>query len=367
MFILFRFLQEIWIERFSPFWFISCMGTGISATLLRRFPFPAEWLVRCSYIFFAIVCLLFIILQIVSVIQFVQSSWHHHGRKHYYWQTFKNMDNSVFWGTYAMGLQTIINNLFEIAVSEAEVSTANRTRLIYTVYILWWYNVSVSMAIAWGITFIIWKGHYIREIGPNDDSPEIKMMRENLQTMLLLPIVTLVVACSGSGIFIMSDLFTKTFGRNIQLMTLVVTMLLWLHVMAFVAIIFGIYAWNLYVNKLPEANKVFSLFLCLGPMGQGAFGILWLTEDIRKYINLYYPVNRITDLEAYITKISVIWSFKIIGLILALTMLAAGFFFTLLCIMSILSYSKSHPHLFKYQKASLVGHVLSFRDYGDRS
>lgn len=327
------------------------MGTGISSLLLRSFPFHAEWLVRISYIYFALVCMLFITLQVVSVAQLVQSSLNHGLRKHYYYNTFKNMDNNVFWGTYAMGLQTIINYLFEIATSSSVVNTASATRLMYVVYILWWYDLTSSMFIAWGITFSIWKGHYITEFHPHD-SKATKMMRENLQTVLLLPVITLVVASSGSSIFASTDLFIQTFGRNIQLMTLTVTFIVWLHAIGFVAIILSIYAWNLYVNKLPQVNKVFSVFLCLGPMGQGAFGILLLTDDIFKYILKYYPIDSNSDPKDYVVTLSVAWFFRIFGLIASLTLLAAGFFFTLLCVFTILSFSREHKKaVFTYQKA----------------
>lgn len=354
MSLLLRFIQEEWIEQFSPFWFITCMGTGISASILHSFPYPARWLVRCSYIFFAIVSILFIFLQVIAVVQFILYSQHSHKRKNYYWNTFKNIDNNVFWGTYAMGLQTILSYIFMIATSDEVVNTKHAKPLMYVVYILWWYDIAISLVIAWGITFIIWKdyNHYFGETPDIEmvDSPENKAMKEDLQTFLLLPVITLVVACSASGTFIMSDLFTRTFNRNIQLVTLIITFLIWLHAIVFVAIILGIYVWNLYVNKLPEAKKIFSLFLCLGPLGQGAYGIVWLTTDVKLYIDLYYPVDPNIDLNGYIAKVAIGWSFQIFGLIFSMLLLATGFFFTFLCVIGILTYSRSHTKIYRYQK-----------------
>lgn len=348
-----QYYQKCWIDGFTPFWFIMCMGTGISANILYKFPYKGQWMIRCSYIFFAIACILFISLQLISWIQFLQNAFSGPKRKLYYWRCFRNMNNNVFWGTYAMGLQTIINYIFVIATSNSVKDTEHAKRLMHMVFVLWWYDISISFIIAWGITFIIWKdhNHYFEETEDYESVPEIKTMRENLQTVLLLPVITLVVACSCSGIFAMSDLFTQCYNRNVQLLTLTITFLAWLHVIVLVAFIMVIYVWNLYVNKLPQENKVFSLFLCLGPMGQGAFGILWLTKDVKIYIDMYYKIDPNVDLNGYIAKVAVGCCFQIFGLLASLTLLGTGFFFTFLAILRIITCFKGKTELYKYQKA----------------
>ncbi|CCD25084.1 Ssu1p NDAI_0E02670 [Naumovozyma dairenensis CBS 421] len=363
-----KYLPEF-INHFEPFFFVMVMGTGISSDLLHSFPYPACWLKICSYIMFAIACIIFVILQIFAILHlFIYSS--ENGFQAYFNHYFRNLNHNVFWGTYPMGLVTLINYISMIAIKEA-AGTVHAKRLMYLVYIMWWYDVLISLLSAWGISFIIWQDYNYTEnknknkdcrSNSNQENLEItrsflsrKTAHSQLKSILLLAVIPIVVVASSSGIFTMTDLFSIHFNRNIQLLTLFVTALLWLHAIIFVFILISIYFWNLYVNKIPAMSQVFTLFLVLGPLGQGSFGILLLTENVRKYVQRYYQTNTGTaiSLEQQILTLSIPWSFKVMGLVLALGLLAMGYFFSFISFISIISYSQKReidPETGKYKR-----------------
>ncbi|CCC71183.1 hypothetical protein NCAS_0G02960 [Naumovozyma castellii] len=324
------------IRHFEPYLFVMVMGTGISADILYSFPYPAQWLKICSYIMFAIASLLFIFLQIFCIIHLI---WYIKKKsfKEYYDFYFRNMSHNVFWGTYPMGIITLLNYLHNLAENELS-HTAHSRRIMIFVYAIWWYDLFISLLIAWGITFLIWQSYYSKNDNDNTEDLLLTTASTNLKSVLILAVVPLVVAASSAGLFTMKDLFARTFNRNIQLLTLVITALLWLHALIFVFILITIYFWSLYVNKLPAMSQVFTLFLVLGPLGQGSFGILLLTDNIKVYVEKYYPQPTGQNLQQAILLTAIPWSFKIIGLSLALALQSMGYFFTIICFVSICSY-----------------------------
>lgn len=329
---------------FHPFLFVMVMGTGISADLLFEFPYEARWLKICSYPMFATAVLLFLYLQLMGIVHFIfyvtDKSF-----EEYVGQFIRNVTISTGWGTYPMGLSTIINYLYLLAEHRIE-SKIKAKRVMRLVYVLWWYDLALALLCAWGISFLVWQRHFMGPLGKHRSHQE-KVMSEHLNSTLLLIIIPLVVNSSSSGLFTMTDLFSETFNRNIQLLTLVITVLVWLQAQGFVAILFVINFWNFYVNKLPAMMQAFTTFLFLGPMGQGAYGINLLIEDIRLYVEKYYNGNNgnvnnnNSDLQRQILLLAVPWSFKIIALMLAFLLLSFGYFFTVIGFTSLSSHWKS--------------------------
>lgn len=333
---------------FHPFLFVMVMGSGISADLLFEFPYDARWLKICSYPMFAIAVLLFLYFQAMGIVHFIfyvkDKSF-----SEYLDQFLRNVTISTGWGTYPMGLSTIINYLYLLAEQRIE-SRVKAKHVMRLVYVLWWYDLALALLSAWGISFLVWQKHFKGPLGKHRTHRE-KVMYEHLNSTLLLIVIPLVVNSSSSGLFTMTDLFTTTFNRNIQLLTLAITVMVWLQAQGFVAILFVINFWNFYVNKLPAMRQAFTIFLFLGPMGQGAYGINLLTEDIRLYVVRYYNGNHdnitdtYSDLQRQILLLAVPWSFKIIGLLLGLLLLSFGYFFTVVGFTSLSSHWKSSTEL----------------------
>lgn len=334
-------MKKCWLERladhFDPFLFVTVMATGISSNLLHDFVYEARWLRYCSYPMFALACLLFIYLQLLQLLHmflFVRRT----SFKSYFNEYFTNMSHCVFWGTYPMGLITILNFIVALASDEVKNPKIGR-RMMMLVYVLWWYDIIISLLCAWGISFLIWRSFHSSADASDYRTPNERISMENLKCVLVLLIVPMFVATSSSGHFVMTDLFATLFDRDIQLMVLIVTALIWLHAVIFVLIVITIIFWGLYVNKLPPMRQIFTLFLLLGPMGQASYGILLLTEDIRQYVLAYYPRSTsVTDYD--ILLLTIPWCFKIIGLLLALALLAMGYFFTFIGVAGVAASSR---------------------------
>lgn len=331
-------MTGFWPERianhFDPFLFVMVMATGISANILHNFPYEARWLRYCSYPMFGLASLLFICLQLLQALHMIlyirRKSF-----KNYFDEYFRSTTHNVFWGTYPMGLITILNYIVALTNNEVKSLKIGR-RLMMLVYVLWWYDVIVCLLCAWGISFLIWQRFNTSINGSDYRSLNEKVSRENLNCVLVLLIVPMFVASSSSSNFVMTDLFAALFDRNIQLMVLTITALIWLHALIFILIVITIVFWSLYVNKIPPMRQIFTMFLLLGPMGQASYGILLLTEDVRKYVAEYYPVPTTVSDET-ILLLAIPWCFKIVGLLLALALLAMGYFFTVIGFLSLLS------------------------------
>lgn len=324
-------------RNFEPFMFVMVMASGISSNLLYSFPFEGHWLRVCSYIMFGVACLIFIVLQVymfVHAYAVIKAS----SFGHYFTRYYANAQHGPFWGAYPMGLATIINYLAFLAQDEAK-GTGNAKRLIVLAYALWWFDVLLSLLTAWGISFLIWQKYDLanKDLGCYASSGQ-KFAAESLKSILVLAVVPLVVASATVGKFTMTEIFRTYFHRRIQLMNIVLTVLILFHALVFVFIIITIYFWSLYVNKIPPMTQVFSMFLILGPLGQGSYSGLLIGENIQQYVQLYYPVGQNGNDEMLIKVVP--WFFKIFFLLLALTLISVGYFFTIICFTSILSYWK---------------------------
>ncbi|QLG74942.1 hypothetical protein HG535_0H02690 [Zygotorulaspora mrakii] len=329
-----EWLNEL-AHTFDPFYYVMVMGTGISPNLLFSFPYEGKWLQRCSYPMFAVACLIFLythLLQLINMYVYLRTQ----SFKKYLDDSFRDLRQNVFWGAYPMGFATIINYIVGLAINKVKNPAVAR-RLMRLIYVFWWYDVFVSLLCAWGISFLIFQKHYYPDFTCDEKGLRRKMVNENLNSTLILLVVPLVVAVSSGGVFTMTDLFSATFNRNIQLMTMVVTALMWLHAVIFVFILIVIYLWNLYVNKIPTMAKVFTMFLLLGPMGQASFGVMLICDNVKLYTEKYYQVSELTT-DYGILAISVPWCFKIFGLLSALALLSMGYFFTVLGLMALSSY-----------------------------
>ncbi|KAJ3578073.1 hypothetical protein NPX13_g2493 [Xylaria arbuscula] len=94
---------------FTPSWFSVNMGTGITSILLHNFPYNASWLYWISVVIFALNVLLFSVFSVISVLRYIlfPGLWT---------ATIKNPVQSLFLGTFPIGLATIINMVIFVCV-----------------------------------------------------------------------------------------------------------------------------------------------------------------------------------------------------------------------------------------------------------
>jgi tellurite resistance protein TehA-like permease len=85
------------------------MGTGIVSILLHNLPFNGDWLYWISVIIFCLNIVLFITFFLISVVRYTvyPEIW---------WAMIRHPTQSLFIGTFPMGLATIVNMIVFVCV-----------------------------------------------------------------------------------------------------------------------------------------------------------------------------------------------------------------------------------------------------------
>jgi len=137
--------------------------------------------------------------------------------------------------------------------------------LIYTAWVLWWVDVWLSLATCISMPFIVMHRHR-----PN---------LENITAALLLPIVPSIVASASGGII--AEVLPST---DHAIMTLITSYILWGIGEFFTGCVLALYFHRLTVHSIPPKEVVVSVFLPIGPLGQGGFGIQELGKVAAKVL-----------------------------------------------------------------------------------
>lgn len=258
------FRERIWLvvdrrllQGFTPVYFVSIMGTGITSVALYDYPYPALWLKVCGCIMWAIAIFFFLsttVLFVVSLIYY-PSHW---SRVH------RDPDVAPFMGCYAMGYTTLINFLYGLV--------GTRHNWIIALWVLWWISVALSVYTAC-ITF------YMAFLAKKNGAKN-KLSPSRLNMTILMPVVTLTVAASSGGKI--TPLLTRI-GHKI--VTLVVSYIMWLVAVCLAFVIIAVNFWKLFVHKVPDTKLMFTTFLPVGLLGQAAYGILLFGDNIYQLLS----------------------------------------------------------------------------------
>lgn len=121
------------VRNFTPSWFAVTMGTGITSILLHNLPYNARWLQYISYVLFALNVLLFVLFTGISVLRYslYPRIWTAMTR---------HPTQSLFIGTFPMGLATIVNMVVFVCVPAWGGET---WKLAWG---LWWIDAVIAMA-----------------------------------------------------------------------------------------------------------------------------------------------------------------------------------------------------------------------------
>lgn len=100
---------EICTDTFQLRWFSVIMGTGIVSILLHNLPYNGVWLYWISVIIFVLNVCLFCIFLFISILRYTiyPEIW---------WAMIRHPAQSLFIGTFPMGLATIINMFVFVCV-----------------------------------------------------------------------------------------------------------------------------------------------------------------------------------------------------------------------------------------------------------
>ncbi|SCU87948.1 LAMI_0D08152g1_1 [Lachancea mirantina] len=326
---MFRYLRLVGTSLtadFVPYWFVGPVGMSISSVILFAFPYESEWLRICSYVAFCITALSFISVVVLAICNCWQVCRRHSG-KAYFDKYFRNDGVGAFWAFSQMAWGTLVSFVGHVCV------TYGPPGCMIFVYVLWWIDIVLSLLVAWGLIFLVWSDHYG---GDSELQLHRDFMRKKIQPVLILPVVPCLVATSAGGVFMMSGPFVEIFDRRGQLLTLFVSLLVWLHAICLVFLITGSCVWSFYVNKFPRKNSAFTMFLLVGPMGQGSFGVQLLAQNFGTFITRTPMTARGGSATEEVLRIAVKTSIAVNGAITGLFLIDAGFFFTAMSVAAVL-------------------------------
>ncbi|OJD30796.1 sulfite transporter ssu1 [Diplodia corticola] len=241
------------VRNFTPSWFSVNMGTGIVSILLHNLPYNAVWLYWISVALFILNVLLFTTFLAITTLRYVL-----------YPRIWSAMINhpvqSLFLGTFPMALATIINMIVFVCVP------IWGHRAVHVAWSLWWLDAALSLATCTSLPFATMTLH------------ARTTSLASMTAAWLLPVVATIVAAASGGIV------AEVLGPNrpdLAATTLVASYVLWGAGVPLACVVLAMYFHRLALEKLPPADAIVSVFLPLGPLGQGGFGIMQLGRVAR--------------------------------------------------------------------------------------
>ncbi|KAK0120415.1 hypothetical protein ONS96_010631 [Cadophora gregata f. sp. sojae] len=215
------------VRNFTPSWFSVNMGTGIVSILLHNLPYNGRWLYWISVVIFCLNVALFTTFLCISIVGYTlyPAIWR---------AMIRHPAQSLFLGTFPMGFATIVNMVVFVCVP------AWGYRAAQLAWALWWID-AMSLHTA-----------------------ELKSMTATW----LLPIVAPIVAAATGAI--VADVLPNP---QHALITVIVSYILWGTGVPLAMAVLVVYFQRLTIHKLPPREVIVSVFLPLGPLGQGGFGI----------------------------------------------------------------------------------------------
>ncbi|EED13231.1 MFS transporter, putative [Talaromyces stipitatus ATCC 10500] len=232
------------IRNFTPSWFSVNMGTGIASILLNTLPYNGKWLYYLSIIIFALNVLLFGIFCIMTAMRYILYP-------RIFTAMIRHPIQSMFLGTFPMGFATIINMFVLVCVPAWGDWTKNFA------WGIWIFDAIVSVVVALSLPALLMM--HMKEL-------DLSAMT----AVWLLPIVSPIVAAASGAV--VADVLVD-YNPQHALWTVIVSYALWGIGVPMAFMVTTIYLQRLTLHKLPPKAVIVSVFLPLGPLGQGGYGI----------------------------------------------------------------------------------------------
>ncbi|PCH00005.1 C4-dicarboxylate transporter/malic acid transport protein [Penicillium occitanis (nom. inval.)] len=287
------------IRNFTPSWFSVNMGTGIASILLNTLPYNGAWLYYLSIIVFALNVLLFSLFCILTALRYLLYP-------KIFTAMIRHPVQSMFLGTFPMGFATIINMFVLVCVPAWGGEWTRRFA-----WGLWIFDAIVSVVVALTLPALLM----------------MHMQKLDLSSMTavwLLPIVSPIVAAASGAV--VADVLVDIDPQH-ALWTVVVSYVLWGIGVPMAMMITTIYLQRLTLHKLPPKAVIVSVFLPLGPLGQGGYAIqklgLLMPTLLSKTHNHSLPASAgdIFSALGFLTAL-ILWGFGLSWLFFALTSIA---------------------------------------------
>ena len=277
------------VLNFTPSWFSVIMGTGITSILLHNLPYNGPWLFWISVVIFCLNICLFIIFTGISILRYTLF-------RGLFSAMLRHPVQSLFCGTFPMGLATIINMIVFVCVPYwgQWVTTL--------AWVLWWVDSVIAIATCVYLPFLVIHVH--------------KSQLSTMTAVWLLPIVSTIVASATGGV--VAEVLPNP---QHQLWTLIISYILWGTGFPLAMVVLVMYFHRLTIHHLPPREVIVSVFLPLGPIGQGTFALEQLGKVAIKVFpathtlhpdagNVCYIVGHVVGL--------IIWGYGLVWLFFAL-------------------------------------------------
>lgn len=241
------------VLHFTPSWFSVTMGTGVIATLLNLLPWPSihaglrypalVWLIADIFLF-----LLFTAAFVARYVVFPEVLP----------LTIKHPQKSMFLGTVPMGLTVIVSGICQLGTVEFGLGAGPALAASG----LWWLATALSLLTAIGVPYVVttWQSHSF----------------SSTTAALLLPIVPPITA-AATGSVIAQALANEGYATYAFTIMIVSYMVLGVG-LPLAMLILVLYFQRLLLFKQPPREVIISVFLPLGPCGQGGEALLHLGQ-----------------------------------------------------------------------------------------
>ncbi|KAG9241012.1 C4-dicarboxylate transporter/malic acid transport protein-like protein [Calycina marina] len=229
------------VRNFTPSWFSVNMGTGVVSILLHNLLYNGKWLYWISVVIFCLNVVLFVLFFCISILRYTlyPAIWN---------AMIRHPTQSLFLGTFPMGLATIVNMVVFVCVP------AWGYRAVQLAWALWWIDAVIALSVCLYLPFVIMYFH----------TTDLK----TVTAAWLLPIVAPIVAAATGGI--VADVLPNP---QHALITVIVSYVLWGTGVPLAMAVLVVYFQRLTIYKLPPREVIVSVFLPIGPLGQGGFAI----------------------------------------------------------------------------------------------
>lgn len=282
------------------------MGTGIVSILLHNLPYSAGWVYWVSVAFFVLNVVLLVAFTLVSVARYAlyPQIWG---------LMVRHPTQSLFLGTFPMGLATVVNMVVLVGVPAWGAGAA------HVAWALWWFDLAAAVLCCVSLPFML--------------SQTGRLTLASATAALLLPIVPCVVAAASGAL--VADALPDP---HCAALTLAVSYAAWGAGQFFSAMVLAMYVVRLNVHSLPPREAIVSVFLPVGPFGQGGFAILKLGRVTHQTLARFPDHDALPGLP-YATLGAVAYG---TGVLLALMMWGIGLVWLAYAVISIAT-TKSFP------------------------
>ncbi|PVU92629.1 hypothetical protein BB561_003718 [Smittium simulii] len=247
------------IQHFVPAWFTVTMGTGILGISIYNLPYQFSGCKVIGFSIFVLNCVLFSLFSLITIAKYLM----HPGSLH---NTLCHPAQSMFLGAIPMGFATIVNSI-------VLMSPINSHAYVPTLaLVLWYIDVVLMLLSVFAVSFYMAIVH--------------KHSFDTMFATWLLPLVPAVVT-AASGALVASIQPPST-----AKLVIILSYIIWGIGVPLSCCVITIYFARLAFNSLPPPEIIISSILPLGPMGQGAFGIINLG-------NIAHNLSKNSSNEAY--------------------------------------------------------------------